>query len=683
MLPVCFNHQRSLCLKKSHEYARIGYKTIEKSNFEVGEPMRRFQFVRVAAGSPELRVCDCDFNRVKIEEMIDKANDVQAEFLVLPELCITGYTCGDLFKQDLLLKKARESLLYITQKTKGSKLVVILGMPLDVRGSLFNCACVLQDGRILGIVPKTNIPGYNEFYEPRWFNEASHLEQTESKIGPHTVPIGNDLLFVSENDPNMVFGIEICEDLWVPIPPSGYLAQAGALLIFNPSASNDLVGKADYRRNLVANQSGRCIAGYVYASCSTGESTTDLVYGGHCLIAENGRILQESERFNHDSTMIYYDIDYQKLLFSRLVMGTFNGGRDGGSFREIIFATPDFEREQIARSIEKHPFVPVSEQQRNERCWEILSIQTSGLMKRMRHSGLKHPVIGISGGLDSTLAFIVAVRAANRLRFSPSDVHAITMPGFGTTGRTYDNAVSLINSLGATLKVVDIKDACLQHFKDIGHDPAVLDVTYENVQARERTQILMDYANKIGGFVVGTGDMSELALGWATYNGDHMSMYGVNASVPKTLVRYIIQWYADNEAQENIKKILHDILDTPISPELLPPSESGEIVQKTEDILGPYEAHDFFLYHVLRSGATPAKIFYLAKIAFKDQYSPEQLLNWLKTFFRRFFSQQFKRSCLPDGPKVGTVSLSPRGDWRMPSDASVALWMKELDEFQL
>jgi len=645
--------------------------------------MRRFQFVRVAAGSPELRVCDCDFNRVKIEEMIDKANDVQAEFLVLPELCITGYTCGDLFKQDLLLKKARESLLYITQKTKGSKLVVILGMPLDVRGSLFNCACVLQDGRILGIVPKTNIPGYNEFYEPRWFNEASHLEQTESKIGPHTVPIGNDLLFVSENDPNMVFGIEICEDLWVPIPPSGYLAQAGALLIFNPSASNDLVGKADYRRNLVANQSGRCVAGYVYASCNTGESTTDLVYGGHCLIAENGRILQESERFNHDSTMIYYDIDYQKLLFSRLVMGTFNGGRDGGSFREIIFATPDFEREQIARSIEKHPFVPVSEQQRNERCWEILSIQTSGLMKRMRHSGLKHPVIGISGGLDSTLAFIVAVRAANRLGLTPSDVHAITMPGFGTTGRTYDNAVSLINSLGATLKVVDIKDACLQHFKDIGHDPAVLDVTYENVQARERTQILMDYANKIGGFVVGTGDMSELALGWATYNGDHMSMYGVNASVPKTLVRYIIQWYADNEAQESIKKILHDILDTPISPELLPPSETGEIMQKTEDILGPYEAHDFFLYHVLRSGATPAKIFYLAKIAFKDQYSPEQLLNWLKTFFRRFFSQQFKRSCLPDGPKVGTVSLSPRGDWRMPSDASVALWMKELDEIQL
>jgi NAD+ synthase (glutamine-hydrolysing) len=557
-------------------------------------------------------------------------------------------------------------------------------MPLDVRGSLFNCACVLQDGRILGIVPKTNIPGYNEFYEPRWFNEASHLEQTESKIGPHTVPIGNDLLFVSENDPNMVFGIEICEDLWVPIPPSGYLAQAGALLIFNPSASNDLVGKADYRRNLVANQSGRCVAGYVYASCNTGESTTDLVYGGHCLIAENGRILQESERFNHDSTMIYYDIDYQKLLFSRLVMGTFNGGRDGGSFREIIFATPDFEREQIARSIEKHPFVPVSEQQRNERCWEILSIQTSGLMKRMRHSGLKHPVIGISGGLDSTLAFIVAVRAANRLGLTPSDVHAITMPGFGTTGRTYDNAVSLINSLGATLKVVDIKEACLQHFKDIGHDPAVLDVTYENVQARERTQILMDYANKIGGFVVGTGDMSELALGWATYNGDHMSMYGVNASVPKTLVRYIIQWYADNEAQESIKKILHDILDTPISPELLPPSETGEIMQKTEDILGPYEAHDFFLYHVLRSGATPAKIFYLAKIAFKDQYSPEQLLNWLKTFFRRFFSrQQFKRSCLPDGPKVGTVSLSPRGDWRMPSDASVALWMKELDEIQL
>jgi NAD+ synthase (glutamine-hydrolysing) len=670
-------------LKKSHEYARIGYKTIEKSNFEVGEPMRKFQFVRVAAGSPELRVCDCDFNRVKIEEMIDKANEVQAEFLVLPELCITGYTCGDLFKQDLLLKKARESLLMIAQKTKGSKLVVILGMPLDVRGSLFNCACVLQDGRVLGIVPKTHIPGYNEFYEPRWFSEASLLEQTEIKIGPHTVSIGNDLLFVSENDPNIVFGIEICEDLWVPIPPSGYLAQAGALLIFNPSASNDLVGKADYRRNLVANQSGRCIAGYVYASCNTGESTTDLVFGGHCLIAENGRILQESERFIHDNTMIYYDIDVQKLLFSRLVMGTFNGGRDGGSFREIVFATPAFEREQIARSIEKQPFVPVSELQRNERCWEILSIQTSGLMKRMRHSGLKYPVIGISGGLDSTLAFIVAVRAANRLGLPSGNVQAVTMPGFGTTGRTYDNAVNLINNLGATLKVVDIKEACLQHFKDIGHDPAVLDVTYENVQARERTQILMDYANKIGGFVVGTGDLSELALGWATYNGDHMSMYGVNASVPKTLVRYIIQWYADNEAQESIKKILYDILDTPISPELLPPSETGEIMQKTEDILGPYEAHDFFLYHVLRSGAAPAKIFYLSKLAFKDQYSPEQLLKWLKTFCRRFFTQQFKRSCLPDGPKVGTVSLSPRGDWRMPSDASVALWMKELDEIQL
>lgn len=670
-------------MKKSHEYARIGYKTIEKSNFEVGEPMRKFQFVRVAAGSPELRVCDCDFNREKIEEMIDKANEVQAEFLVLPELCITGYTCGDLFKQDLLLRKARESLLLIAQKTKGSKLVVILGMPLDVRGSLFNCACVLQDGRILGIVPKTNIPGYNEFYEPRWFNEASLLEQTEFKIGPHTIPIGNDLLFVSENDPNMVFGIEICEDLWVPIPPSGYLAQAGALLIFNPSASNDLVGKADYRRSLVANQSGRCIAGYVYASCNTGESTTDLVYGGHCLIAENGRILQESERFIHDNTMIYYDIDVQKLLFSRLVMGTFNGGREGGSYREIFFATPDFEREQIARNIEKQPFVPVSELQRNERCWEILSIQTSGLMKRMRHSGLKYPVIGISGGLDSTLAFIVAVRAANRLGLPSGNVQAVTMPGFGTTGRTYDNAVNLINNLGATLKVVDIKEACLQHFKDIGHDPAVLDVTYENVQARERTQILMDYANKIGGFVVGTGDLSELALGWATYNGDHMSMYGVNASVPKTLVRYIIQWYADNEAQESIKKILYNILDTPISPELLPPSETGEIIQKTEDILGPYEAHDFFLYHVLRSGAAPAKIFYLAKLAFKDQYSPEQLLKWLRTFFRRFFSQQFKRSCLPDGPKVGTVSLSPRGDWRMPSDASVALWMKELDEIQL
>lgn len=645
--------------------------------------MRQFQFVRVAAGSPEMRVSDVHFNRGKIEEMIDKANGVQAEFLLLPELCITGYTCGDLFRQDLLLKKTREALLLIAEKTRGSRLVVIVGFPLDVKGSLYNCAAALQDGKVLGIVPKTNIPGYNEFYEPRWFTGSEYLEQSEIRLGDQIVPMGSDLLFVCENNHELTFGIEICEDLWVPTPPSGYLAQAGALLLFNPSASDDLVGKADYRRNLVANQSGRCIAGYIYASSNTGESTTDLVYGGHSLICENGRIVVESERFKHESTMIYYDIDVQKLAFSRLLMGTFRGGRNGASFRDIYFKAAEFERSTLARAMDKRPFVPTLDLTRNERCQEILSIQTAGLMKRMGHSGADHPVIGISGGLDSTLAFIVAIRAVNRMGLPSSHVQAITMPGFGTTGRTYDNAVSLVNGLGATLKVVDIKDACLLHFRDIGHDPDIHDVTYENVQARERTQILMDYANKIRGLVIGTGDMSELALGWATYNGDHMSMYGVNASVPKTLVRYIIQWYADYEADENIKRILHDILDTPISPELLPPSANGEIAQRTEDILGPYEAHDFFLYHVLRGGAAPAKIFYMARIAFEGIYSPEQLLGWLKVFFKRFFAQQFKRSCLPDGPKVGTVSLSPRGDWRMPSDASADVWMKELDEITL
>lgn len=639
-------------------------------------------FVRVAAGSPELKVADCRYNTEKIIELIEKANNAKAQFLVLPELCITSYSCADLFRQELLLTEAIHALQKITESTRNSAMVVMVGLPLAIKGSLFNCAAVIQKGNILGIVPKSYIPGYNEFYEPRWFLEADELSVKEIRIGDRTVPIGADLLFTCENNPDLCFGVEICEDVWVPIPPSSYLAQAGAVLLFNLSASNDLVGKAEYRRQLIEGQSARCICGYTYASCNTSESSTDLVYGGHMLMAENGRVLKESDRFSYESQLIYTDFDIQRLLFMRLGMGTFKAGKGLGAFREIFYKPFDGDQTnhtELSRDVDRHPFVPGNEALRSERCHEILSIQTSGLMKRMRHTGISALVLGISGGLDSTLALIVTVRALQQLGKPVSEVHAITMPGFGTTERTYENAVNLIKNLGATLKIIDIRDACLQHFKDIGHDPSVHDLTYENVQARERTQVLMDYANKIGGLVVGTGDMSELALGWCTYNGDQMSMYGVNASVPKTLVKYIIRWYADHEADAGIKSILYDVMDTPISPELLPPSEGGEIIQRTEDILGPYEVHDFFLYHLLRSGSSPRKILYLAKHAFKDSYGEEKLKGWLKGFFKRFFSQQFKRSCMPDGPKVGTVSLSPRGDWRMPSDASVNLWLADME----
>ncbi len=641
----------------------------------------KYGFARVGAASPELRVADCAFNTKKIIEIIKAAEEQSVEFLVFPELCLTGYSCGDIFRQDTLLNGARQGLLTVLDATKENPAIIIVGLPLAIKGRLYNCAAVLQKGKILGIVPKTNLPGYNEFYELRWFTEAEHLEISELKLGDDTVPIGADLLFIAKENENLAFGVEICEDVWVPVPPSSYLAQAGASLLFNLSASDELVGKADYRRGLIKDQSARCVAGYVYASSNCGESSTDVVYGGHLIIAENGYVLNESERFYFNNKMVVADVDIDRLSFNRLIMGTFRGGKGGRSYRGIHFNDPqNTEYKGVPlHPIEKHPFVPGNNPMRDERCYEILSIQTSGLEKRIRHTGLDKAVIGISGGLDSTLAFIVAVRAMEHMGLPASHVQAITMPGFGTTGRTYDNAVNLIKNMGASLKVIDIKAACLQHFEDIGHNKDIHDVTYENVQARERTQILMDVANKIGGLVVGTGDLSEMALGWSTYNGDHMSMYGVNCGVPKTLVRYIIQWYADHEANDTIGKILYDIMDTPISPELLPPSKTGEILQRTEDILGPYEVHDFFLYHMLRCGAGPAKILFLAKVAFTGNYSEDQLSRWLKVFYQRFFSQQFKRSCLPDGPKVGTVSLSPRGDWRMPSDASVQLWLSELE----
>lgn len=644
--------------------------------------MQNYGFARVAAASPELRVADCVFNADQIIEAINTASAQEVEYLVLPELCITGYSCADLFLQPRLLESAMQALLRITATTAEHRMIVIAGLPVSIKSRLFNCAAVLQQGRILGIVVKTCIPGYSEFYEPRWFAGAEELEVSELQIGGSAVPVGNDLIFACESDGNLSFGVEICEDLWVPVPPSSLLAQAGATLLFNPSASNELVGKADYRRQLVGGQSTSCVAGYVYASCNTGESTTDVVFGGHSLITENGQLLAESERFTHESRMITADIDLPRLQYSRTVMGTFRAGKGGRNYREILYAAPlgSSTPRELKRKVGVNPFVPGNPLQRDERCQEILSIQTSGLMKRIRHIGTKQAVIGISGGLDSTLALLVAVRAMELLGRPASDVLAVTMPGFGTTSRTYDNAVGLIKALGASMKVVDIKAACLQHFADIGHDPEVHDLTYENVQARERTQILMDLANKNGGIVIGTGDLSELALGWCTYNGDHMSMYSVNSGIPKTLIQYVVAWYADHEADETVNKYLYSIIETGISPELLPPSATGEIVQLTENILGPYIVHDFFLYYMLRTGASPGKMLYLAQHAFGGAYPKEQLTAWLKVFVTRFFTQQFKRSCLPDGPKVGTVSLSPRGDWRMPSDASAALWLQEIEE---
>lgn len=640
----------------------------------------KYGFVRVAAASPELRVADVSFNSKKIIELINEANKNHVEFIVFPELCITGYTCGDLFMKDTLIEGAKEALLKIAQATMGSSLVSVIGLPLIISGRLYNCAAVLQNGRILGIVPKTYLPNYNEFYEARWFTVADQLDEKEIDLGEEIVPVGTDLIFEARGKEELKFGIEICEDLWSLVPPSCYLAQAGAALLFNLSASSESVCKADFRRDLVKSQSSRCIAGYIYSSANCCESSTDLVFGGHLLIAENGNILKESERFYFENKLEIADIDLDRLSYNRRIIGPSRRKTGDRDYRVILFEQAnDICPDILQRAINKNPFIPLNDEDRDERCMEILSMQTCGLIKRLIHSKIEKLVIGISGGLDSTLAFIVTIRAMKRLGLPVSNIHAITMPGFGTTDRTYDNAINLIKEYNATLKVVDIKEACLKHFEDIGHDKDVHDVTYENVQARERTQILMDYANKTGGLVIGTGDLSELALGWCTYNGDHMSMYAVNTGIPKTLVRYIIQWYADNEADEAVGKILHDILDTPVSPELLPPSQTGQISQKTEDVLGPYEVHDFFLFYMQSWGAGPAKLLFLARQAFKGQYSPEQLKKWLVVFFKRFFSQQFKRSCMPDGPKVGTVSLSPRGDWKMPSDASVELWLAELE----
>ena len=631
-------------------------------------------FVTVAAVTPKVVVADTSYNADLICDSIAEAAAAGAKVIVLPELCITGYTCGDLFLQEKLLREAKNALLKIAGFTSFMDCLIFVGLPYAHHGKLYNVAAAVSGGKVLGLVPKTCIPNYNEFYEARHFSsgmqDAIEVALTENV----TVPMGTKLLFACKELPELKIGVEICEDLWTPQPPSISHALNGASLIVNLSASDEITGKDTYRKNLVSGQSARLLCGYIYASAGDGESTQDVVYSGHNMIAENGSILAEAKRFANET--IYSEIDVLRLDMERRRMTTFEARFDG--YKEVPFSL-DITDTKLTRHVASMPFVPSGEADRKQRCEEIFNIQAMGLKKRLEHTHCKTAVIGISGGLDSTLALLVTVRAFDLLGMSHSNIVAVTMPGFGTTDRTYDNAVKLIQCLGAEFKEVSIKEAVNVHFKDIGQDANVHDVTYENSQARERTQILMDIANKTGGMVIGTGDLSELALGWATYNGDHMSMYAVNASVPKTLVRHLVRYYAEICSDETLETVLLDVLDTPVSPELLPP-EDGEISQKTEDLVGPYELHDFFLYNMLRLGYAPEKIYRLAQYAFDGSYDNETILKWLKNFYRRFFAQQFKRSCLPDGPKVGSVAVSPRGDLRMPSDASAGIWLAEVEK---
>ncbi len=638
-----------------------------------------YGFVKVAAVVPHIKVADCKYNAGEIEREISNAEDAGVEIVVFPELCMTGYTCGDLFSQNLLLEGAEMGLMQVLSNTRQLDVVCILGMPVAQDGLLLNTAVVIQKGKILGIVPKTYLCNYKEFYEKRWFASASEVTETSVRLCGQIVPLGTNLLFEASGT---TFGIEICEDLWATIPPSSSLALQGAEIIFNMSGSNESIGKHNYLCSLISQQSARCIAGYVYSSCGFGESTTDLVFAGNGLIYENGSLLARSQRFSFDRQLIVGEVDVERLRTERQINTTFATCKiQSGSLKPIVriaAETVKGKEIRLTRNFEKYPFVPQGDGL-NERCEEIFSIQVSGLAKRLVHTAAKSAVVGISGGLDSTLALLVCVKAFDKLGWSRKGIIGVTMPGFGTTGRTYHNAVSLMQSLGITIREINIKDACIQHFEDIGHDVNVHDVVYENSQARERTQILMDIANQTWGLVIGTGDLSELALGWATYNGDHMSMYGVNSSIPKTLVKHLVKWAANNHVDEASAKTLLDIVDTPISPELIPADENGNISQITEDLVGPYELHDFFLYYFIRFGFRPAKIYLIATRSFEGAYDKETIKKWLGVFIRRFFNQQFKRSCLPDGPKVGSISISPRGDWRMPSDASAALWLNEVE----
>lgn len=638
-----------------------------------------YGFVKVAAAVPHVQVADCFYNIQQMEGLMRQASDKGVQIIAFPEMSVTAYTCLDLFAQQTLLKNAEQALLKLVSDTADLNILTIAGAPLVTENRLINAAIAFQSGKILGVVPKTYIPNYKEFQEQRWFTSATELRNKTVSIGDRTYPLGSHLLFTAGQ---VKVGIEICEDLWVPVPPSSLLAMEGANILVNISASNELIGKHHYLRSLICQQSARCMAGYVYASAGFGESSTDLVFAGNGIIAENGTLLEESPRFTMQEQLVISEIDIENLQNDRQVNTSFMHGTSTLLADETItipfVLSENSGQPVLTRSVDPHPFTPSGDALK-ERCEEIFQIQVAGLAKRIVHTHSRTAVVGISGGLDSTLALLVTVMTFDALNIPRNQILGITMPGFGTTDRTYTNACDLIRSLGITLKEISIKDACLQHFKDISHNPSVHDVTYENSQARERTQILMDVANQENGMVIGTGDLSELALGWATYNGDHMSMYGVNGSIPKTLVRYLVEWVAHNRVDEASRATLLDIVDTPISPELIPADENGNIKQKTEDLVGPYELHDFFLYHFLRFGSSPAKIYFLAQQAFGGSYDKETIRKWLHTFFRRFFQQQFKRSCLPDGPKVGSVSLSPRGDWRMPSDAMATLWLKEIE----
>ena len=642
--------------------------------------MGNYGFIKVAAAIPHVKVSDCTWNTNQIESLVAQADGKGVEIICFPELAITGYTCADLFLQQQLLESCENALFRLLDVTRSFNIIIIVGLPVRINSTLLNAAAVIQKGKILGIVPKSFIPNYREFYEKRWFASGATLNTTVT-ICAQSVPVSPHLQFRTAN---CAFGIEICEDLWAPIPPSSTLALQGADIIFNLSATDEVVSKHQYLCSLIAQQSARCISGYVYSSCGFGESSQDLVFAGNGMIYENGKLIAEGRRFNMKEQLIISEIDVEYLRSARQANTTFADNQlIANAPQPTIIEAVAYDawdtKPTLIRPIDPSPFVPKGDLL-DQRCDEIFAIQVAGLAKRIDHINAKTLVIGISGGLDSTLALLVAAKTMDKLGRSRKDIIAITMPGFGTTDRTYNNALSLMRSLGVTLREISIREACIQHFNDIGHDLNIHDVTYENSQARERTQILMDVANQEGGIVVGTGDLSELALGWATYNGDHMSNYGVNCSIPKTLVRHLVKWVAQTSVDESSKATLLGIVDTPISPELIPADENGQIKQKTEDLVGPYELHDFFLYHFMRNAFTPAKINFLAQQAFRGIYDDETIMKWLHTFIRRFFSQQFKRSCVPDGPKVGSVSLSPRGDWRMPSDAIAAEWLKNLDE---
>ena len=638
-----------------------------------------YGFVRVAAAIPNVKIGDCKHNAQQIESLIIQAEGKGTEIICFPELCITAYTCGDLFAQQILLDDAEMALISILDFTRSLDIISIIGLPIPYRGTLLNCAAIIQKGKILGIVPKTYLPNYKEFYEQRWFTSGDTHGDNTVLICGQQVPLSRNLIF---STPSCRFGVEICEDVWAPIPPSSELTLKGAEIIFNLSADNEGVGKHDYLKSLLAQQSARCLCGYVFAGAGFGESTQDVVFAGKALMFENGLLLAESERFSFKEQLVIGEIDVERLRTERRVNTTFGAsmarvkGQNALQIDTELFAPKSFD---LSRTISPAPFVH-SGRALNERCEEIFAIQIEGLAKRLVHTQAQTAVIGVSGGLDSTLALLVCAKTFDKLGLPRKGIIGVTMPGFGTTGRTYRNAMELMKSLGITIREISIKKACVQHFEDIGVDAEKHDVTYENSQARERTQILMDVANQMNGLVIGTGDLSELALGWATYNGDHMSMYGVNVSIPKTLVRHLVAWVAESIIDDTSQATLMDIVDTPISPELIPADENGEIAQKTEDLVGPYELHDFFLYYMLRFGFRPSKIFYLAQHAFIGKYTDEVIKKWITIFFRRFFSQQFKRSCLPDGPKVGSCSLSPRGDWRMPSDASAAAWIEECNK---